>query len=137
VTTNTIEKQILEEGWRNAVVKLTGILATSDANWSPAISLSDFQNNDQIAGPLTGLRVDAVNYSLGPVLDALLSWQSAIPQQIVSLSKSGKIDVTGDGGFLPDKLRSGYNGAINLTTSGFPPGTQQNFTLLLRLIKLY
>jgi len=137
MASNILEKQILEEGFRNAVVKLTGILVTNDINEVPAISLADFQNNEQ-RQVLKGFRVDHITFSLGVQIDVLLEWNSQIPQQITPLSRSGKIDVTDDGGFVPDMTRSGYDGSINLRTSGFPPGgPQQNFTILLRLIKLY
>lgn len=131
-----LDKQILEEGPRNAVVKLTGVVQDGDVHLAPAIALSDFSNND-IKMTLVGLRVDAIMYSMGQVLDAVLSWKANTPQQIAPLAKSGKIDVTGDGGFLPDQLRSGYDGGINLDTSNFSPGTTQNYTILLRLVKLY
>ena len=135
---NVLEKQILEEGYRNAVVKLTGVLTASDENRVEIIALGDFLNNDRGLGPLKGFRVDTVNYSLGQVIDVTLYWNANTPQQIVPLSKSGKIDVTGDGGFIPDMQRSGYTGGINLVTTGFPAGgPNQNYTILLRLVKLY
>ena len=135
---NTLERQILEEGPRNAVVKLTGFLDVSDAIETPAIRLADFSNNDAQAGTLIGLRVDAVIYSMGLNINILHAWNANSPQQIMPFAGRGKIDATGDGGFLPDQQRSGYDGSINLTTTGFsalnPP---QNFTVLLRLVKLY
>jgi hypothetical protein len=118
-------------------VKLTGTLTLSDISELPAISLSDFINNDVPAGRLVGLRVDAVMYSMGLGIEILLSWNSSTPQQIMPLAGRGKIDVTGDGGMIPDMLRGGYDGNINLYTSGFAAGTTQNFTILLRLVKLY
>ena len=134
---NILEKQILEEGPRNAVVKLTGTLTTSDVSEVPAIRLTDFINNDAQAGTLVGLRVDAVMYSMGMGINILLSWNSSLPQQIMPLAGRGKIDVTSDGGMIPDQLRSGYDGSINLYSTGFVPGSVQNFTMLLRLVKLY
>lgn len=135
---NVLDKQIVEEGPRNAVVKLSGVLTTGDvAAGQLSVLLADFSNNDVVAGRLVGLRVDAIMYSLGVQIDALLAWRANTPQLIAPLARSGKIDVSGDGGFLPDQNRSGADGGIDLTTSGFPPGTTQNFTVTLRLIKLY
>lgn len=133
---NVVEKQILEEGPRNAVVKVTGVLDTSDVNLISFIKLSDFSNNDSRQN-LVGLRFDAVNYSLGVQIDLLLSWNGNSPQQITPLSRSGKIDVAGEGGALPDQNRSGYDGSINIKSSGYPAGTVQNFTLILHFVKLY
>lgn len=135
---NTLTKSVVEEGQRNAVVKLAGVLTASDvAAGQLSVLLSDFSNNDPIAGPLTGLRVDAILYSMGVQVDAVLQWRGNTPQLIAPLSRSGKIDVTGDGGFLPDRNLSGRDGGIDLITSGYPSGTTQNFTVTLRLVKLY
>lgn len=133
---NIVEKQIVEEGPRNAVVKITGVLDTSDINEVSVIKPLDFSNNDPRA-VLKGFRVDTVLYSIGQALDLVLSWNGATPQQITPLARSGKIDVHCDGGFLPDETRTGYDGSLNLVSNGYPAGTIQNFTLTLRLVKLY
>src|SRR5258708_5850225 len=110
---NVLEMQILEEGPRNAVVKLTGVLTNSDVTEMSVIDLNNFSNND-VRQRLSGFRVDHITYSLGQQIDVALYWNSNSPQQIAPLSKAGKIDVSGDGGFVPDPLRSGYDGSINL-----------------------
>ncbi len=135
---NQFDKQIVEEGYRNAVVKLSGSLDTSDVAEVPAISPADFSNNDPRAGRLTGFRVDHVTYSIGNAIEVLLEWNSNSPQQITPVAGRGKINISDDGGLIPNTLLSGYDGTINLRTSGFAPGiSRQNFTILLRLIKLY
>lgn len=134
---NLIDKQIVEEGYRNAVIKVTGVLDTSDINLVSFIKPSDFVTNDAMAGVLSGFRFDAVMYSMGQQLDMALYWNGGTPQEITPLARSGKIDATGDGGFLPDTQRSGYDGSINIKSTGYVPGTVQNFTLLIRLVKLY
>lgn len=132
----TLDKQILEEGWRNAVVRLTGALAMgeSEIRW---IQLADFLNNDQRAGALVGLRVDCIQYSIGAGMQVQLEWDGATPQQIADIAGRGDIDSWFGGGLQPDRNRTGYNGAINLRTTGFPAGTVQNFTVVLRMVKLY
>ena len=141
---NVLEKQIVEEGFRNAVVKLTGYLDTSDITEDPAVLLSDFTNNDPIAGPLTGFRVDHISFAISLPLELQLYWSGSSDsngqgQQIVPLSGRGKIDATDDGGFIPNKLAAGYTGNITLKSSGYQQavGTVQNFSLFLRLVKLY
>lgn len=135
---NLVDKQILEEGWRNVVVKLTGVIDSADVIETSAIAPGDFFNNDRKAGSLTGFRVDHVTYSIGNGIEVVLAWNSNNPQQITPLAGRGKIDSTDDGGFLPDTTRLGYDGSINLYTQGFLPGMPpQNFTVFLRLVKLY
>jgi len=133
---NTLEQQITEEGPRNAVVKLTGVLDSLDIYQRPAIALSAFKNNEPNAN-LVGLRVDLIEFSVGNAIDVMLEWQSANPQQIFNLSRSGKIHSYGYGGFVPDRSRSGYTGDINLRTANYPAGSVQIFTVVLELVKLY
>lgn len=136
MATTVLDKQIMEEGWRNAVVRLTGSLAMAE-NEIQWIKLSDFTNNDRGAGALVGLRVDCIQYSIGAGVQVQLEWDGATPQQIADLAGRDRIDFKFGGGLQPDRTRTGYNGAINLRTTGFPPGTVQNFTIVLSLIKLY
>lgn len=133
---NQLGKQIIEEGPRNAVVKLTGVLTNSDVTLNPAISPSDFKNND-VRMTLTGFRVDEVLYSLSGNLEATLYWGGNTMQVITPVARSGKIDVAGDGGFLPDQTASGFDGSIDLITTGFAAGTTQTYSVTLRLVKLY
>lgn len=141
---NVLERQVTHEGWRNAVVKLTGVLDTSNISETPAIALSDFSNNDRVAGRLSGFRVDLLEWSISNGIEVNLAWNSANPQQIFPLSGRGRIYANNYGGFIPDKTRTAYDGSINLTTSGFValsdpagPSVPQNFTIILELVKLY
>lgn len=134
---NNLSKQILEDGPRNVVVKLAGVLDTSNVIWTPAISLSDLQNNDPIFGTLVGLRVMSVDYSSGPGLVTRLEWQSGSPQLIGAYSMSEDTNYSKGGGFVPNRQIAGYNGAINLVTQGYVAGGVQGFTLVVRLAKIY
>ncbi len=134
---NVLDIQITEEGPRNAVVKLTGILDSADAIENPAIALEDFSNNDAACGPLCGFRVDLIEWSMSNAMEVQLAWAGTQPQQIYPLAGRGRISASNYGGFVPDMTRAGYSGNINLTTNGYVPGTVQNFTIILELVKLY
>lgn len=133
---NSLSMQITEEGPRNAVVKLTGILDSSDATENPAIALTDFINNDANL-VLTGFRVDLIEWSMSNNMEVQLSWNAAVQQSIYPLAGRGRIYANNYGGFLPVSTALGYDGSINLTTNGYVSGTTQNFTVVLELIKLY
>lgn len=133
---NVTDFQITEEGYRNAVIKLTGALDTSDVYLRPAVALNFFNSNEPNAR-LVGLRMDLIEFSVGNAIEILLEWQAASPQQIFNLARTGKVHSYGYGGFVPDQLRSGYTGDINLKTTGYPAGTVQVYTIVLELIKLY
>lgn len=138
---NQIENEVLEEGWRNAIVKLTGVLDTSDTQETPAIVLKDFVSNDIIAGSLVGLRVDHVWYSIGDGLEVQLTWAGVEEKVIMAIAGRGKQSFDVIGGLRPDMTRLGYTGDINLYTTGFGrsnTGTApQNFTITLEMAKMY
>lgn len=134
---NKFDQEIMLDGWRNAVVKITGILDSGDANLSPVISLSDFTNNDINTGRLVGFRIDHIWHSIGNGLEIGLFWDATDPQIITAVAGRGK--ETFGGGLHPRQNNVGYTGNINLITTGFgvqglPP---QNFTVLLEMAKLY
>ena len=141
---NSLDAQFAEEGPRNAVVKLTGVLDTSNIAENPAIELRDFLTNENERHKLVGLRVDLLEYSIGPGIEVILEWDSNQPEQIFPLSGRGRISATNYGGFAPDMTRPGYSGSINLRTRNFIPGVDgqgnpvtQHFTIILELIKIY
>lgn len=134
---NTYDKRIILDGWRNAVVRLSGVLDTSDASLTPAVTLQDFQNNDVVAGKLKGLRVDHVAFAIGAGIELLLEWDDGVNnQQLAPIAGRGRFDAWADGGWLPDMTRAGYDGSINLKTSGYMTG-KQNYTVTLAMVKMY
>lgn len=133
---NSLDIQITQEGPRNLIAKLTGILDSSDIQETPAIELLDCLSNDQNL-TLIGFRVDLIEWSMSQGMEVQLAWNGTIPQQIFPLAGRGRISSTNYGGFIPDRTRAGYDGSINLYTNGYSAGTVQNFTIILELVKLY
>lgn len=136
----TVEnRKILEDGWRNAVVQVTGVLDTADITLDSFIQLSDLTNNDLRAGSLVGLRVDCIEYSIGDGLQFTLYWQSTANELIASLAGRGKLKYYRAGGLQPNQSAIGYSGNILYSSTGFntqgvPP---QNFSILVSFVKLY
>lgn len=133
---NRYDKLIVGEGWRGAEVRLTGVIDTVDIALMPAIALADFTNNDDRC-VFWGLRVDCIQYSIGENLRVTLEWNAVAPQLLAALAGYGKQNYYYSGGLVPTRPNPGYDGGINLRTSGFAPGTVQNFTLMLSFTKLY
>lgn len=131
---NTLDRVIVQEGWRNASVRLTGSLDTSDVTLAPVISLTDFQNNDKRL-TLSGFRLDEVRFALQNTMGVTLYWESAVPQALVNLALEGEFCFSG--GLIPDTTRLDYTGNICLSTTGFQVGKPNMFTIQLDLIKLY
>jgi hypothetical protein len=138
---NSLTTQILLDGWRNAVVKLTGVLDTMDANEQSVIAPSMFSNNETIS-VLTGFRVDRLTYVIGQGIEIQLQWNgSSQDQTIVAIAGRGVTDNHHYGGWQPNQTLPGYDGSINLVTTGYglQPifGTVQNFTIVIEMTKLY
>lgn len=133
---NVLQRQITLEGWRNVSVKFTGVIDTASVVDAPALSLSDLINNDPRV-TLWGLRVDAVKWSLSDGLEMGLEWNSTNPQQIYELAGRGKIKDLKTGGNIPDRTQPGFDGAINLRTRNYAPGSVANFTVTVDFVKLY
>lgn len=131
---NATAKQITEDGYRNAVVKLTGILDTGNASLVPAILLTDFTGNDPTK-TLKGFRVDLVEYSISDGLEVQLYWNATAAQIIFPLYGRGRISAWNYGGFHPDMTAAGFDGSINLVTTGYSAGVA--YTIILELVKLY
>ena len=133
---NVLDYQVTQEGQRNAIVKLTGYLDTSNVSEISIIPLSLFKDNDPFK-TLTGFRIDLIEWSVSNPLEVNLQWNSATPKQIYLLAGRGRIVSTNYGGFVPDPLRPGYDGSINLVTANYQAGSIANFSVILELIKLY
>jgi len=133
---NVLDRQITLDGWRNVVVKWTGVLDSGNISEVPALRVDELTNSDSNLY-LKGFRVDMLEYSIGQGIEVQLEWDGLVPQQIFPLAGRGKINAWNYGGFLPDMTRTGYNGSINLKTTGYAAGTTQNFTVVLELVKLY
>lgn len=132
---NSLTVKVLEDGPRNAVVNLVGVVDSSDMTQAPAISLNQFLANGR--DRLVGLRVIDVNYSVTPDLVVKLDWNANTPQPIGSYSGSNKILAGRYGGVAPDRTAGGYDGNINLTTKGFVAGKTYGFTLRVEMVKIF
>lgn len=134
---NSLDVKIVEDGRRNAIVRIVGVADSSDISAPQAITLSQFATNDTPGVALVGLRLVEVDFAVSNMFSVLLHWDGNTKQPIVALADSGEIDCRRHGGYGPDRSASGYNGAINLTTRGYVGGNVYVFTVILRMTKIY
>ena len=139
---NAYTSQILEDGFRNAIVKITGVLDTSDATLKPAVSIGDFVTNDTANLRFVGFKVMHIWHSIGDGLEVRISFNGLNDQVIMALAGRGRESFNMEGGLIPNQANPGYNGAINVYTTGYGTGEDatmpiQNFTVLLEMVKLY
>lgn len=133
---NSLDVKVIEDGRRNAIVKIVGVVDTNDIVLNPAISLSSFSNND-VGLSLVGFKVVEADYSGTPGLLVSLDWNATAPQNIFAFSTNAEINGRRHGGVKPDTTANGYDGNINLKTQGFSPGSLYGFTIMLRMVKMY
>ena len=85
---NSLDRQITGDGYRNLVVKVTGVIDTANVVNQPVITLLDCKTNDQNLF-LTGFRVDLIEWSISNPLEILLAeW---ILQRTISENKCSTI----------------------------------------------
>lgn len=138
---NTFTKRIVEDGWRNAVVNLVGILDTAVVAPTQVqqILKADFTNND--TGQLfNGFRIDRVQFAVssnGVFVEAL--WDAAVQQPAFAVTESHDLDWAKYSGLQPNVIAAGYTGTINilLNAPNAAAATQQEYNLIVSMVKLY
>jgi hypothetical protein len=123
---NTLNNQIIIDGPRNAVVKVTGVLDTSDLALTTIVLPANFS-------PVPPkFRLYHVDYSITDQIELQLQWQGTPNQVMMPLAGRGRMSFVDFGG-LTDNAAS-PTGAIQLLTTGWASGIQV-FTLVLELVK--
>lgn len=134
---NKVDRQIIEDGWRNVVVKFTGALTDDDITLAPALDLSDVSNN-ATGERLVGFAGGSVEYAVSAGLTLSILWASAEPQQMFLVADSNSLGCPQKTGyFYPNQAAPGYDGSLQVSTQGFAPGGTASFTAILRLKKIY
>lgn len=131
---NTTYVQVIEDGPRNAAVRVSALLDTANLASTALITKALFTNNDVAAGPLKGFRVDEVEFSVGGDLSGIIEWEATTPQMIGVFHDSNEVKWAP--GLQPDQTAAGYTGSISFRTLNWT-ATVRGFTFTMRLIKLY
>lgn len=129
---NSFTTQILEEGQRNAIVKLTAVLDTSDLALTTAIDVTTL-NQSGIGFTPTQVRIDHIDYSISDQLEVQLLWGATTDVVILPLAGRGRLMFWNFGG-LTNNAGAGKTGNIKIKTTGWTSGTQV-FSVVLELVK--
>lgn len=124
---NSVTYQILNDGPRNAVVKIAGVLDTSDLSSTVVVDPASF-----LPVP-TQFRIDHVDYAISDQLELRLQWDATTPVDILPLAGRGRMSFWNIGG-IHNNAGAGKTGKILLLTKGWASGTQ-TFTLILEMVK--
>jgi hypothetical protein len=129
---NSVAIQVIEDGARNSIVKITGVLDTSDVALQTGVDLTTL--NQGGSGPTPTLaRIDHIDYSISDQLEIQLQWHATTNVIIMPLAGRGRMSFWNFGG-LQNNSGAGRNGNIDFKTTGWTSGTQV-FSLILELVK--
>src|ERR1700675_3595842 len=135
---NVVTIQTIIDGPRNAVVKITGVLDTSDvAPVQVAIPQNMMHIFQSLPFPL--LKLNYVDYSFGGNLEGILSWGLAAGggpgAAILPLAGRGRMGFDDFGGLTNNQ--AGSDGSIWFQTTGWAatPDAINVFSVVLELIK--
>lgn len=124
---NVISTQILEDGERNAVVKITGIIDTSDVSATTVVDVTSYS-------PVpTQFRIDHINFAISGNMIVRLLWDASTDVDILPVNGRGKMHFNSYGG-LNNNAGAGKTGNIQLMTNNWTSGTQV-FSIILELVK--
>ena len=130
---NAVTVQTLVDGPRNVILKVEGVLDTSNASAVELIDPATLSAIDLHGQLPTKLRIDKIVYDVSSPLNAVLLWDATTDVEIIKLSGYGEFDASKFGG-LVNNAGSGITGKILLTTTGYASGTVR-LSLLLECVK--
>jgi hypothetical protein len=125
---NAVTTQILVDGPRNMVVKVTGILDTSDLSSTAVVdpTTGDF--------PCSKLSIEKITYAIEDALAVNIYWDATTPVLIETLTGRSKTGGWHFGG-LVNNGGSGRTGKINISTQGWASGDVLSFSLIFECTK--
>lgn len=124
---NVLTTQIILDGPRNLVVKVTGTLDTSDLALTTIVTPSTTFRSPPL------VQLIHVDYAMTDQLEIQLQWQGTPNQPLLPLAGRGRMSFHDFGG-IPDNAAT-PTGNIQMLTTGWASGTQV-FTLVLEMVKI-
>lgn len=134
---NVTAIQTILDGPSNVVIKLTGLLDTSDVSLSTLIDpalLSVMDDNTKVLS--NKLRINKITHNIEDLLAVNLFWDATTDVPIGNLVGVYEMDYTKFGGLL-DNSGSGRTGKILYSTSGWSASAVLSFVVVLHCTKQY
>lgn len=118
---------------RNGRLYVVRLQNQSDSTGESAVTKVDVSTLATIAGlPVSYVTIDRIEYSVWGINYVALYWDADTDDEIATLSGSGVIDVSMEGG-MTDPQSTGFTGDIKLTTDGATDGGGYDITLWCKL----
>jgi len=125
---NAFTKQILEDGPRNFIVKLTGVLDSGNQPLTTVITPSDCSTYI----PAT-FRIDHIDFTISDPIEVQLWWEGVPDAVILPLAGRSKFNYHDAGGLT--NTADNPTGGIRIMTTGYTTGVQI-YSVLLYLVKM-
>lgn len=129
---NVTSVQVLEEGPRNVVVKMTGVLDTSDLAATLFADVSTFTCGGTRPAP-TQVRIDRLWFAVQDPLAVSVLWDATTDVLAHSCSDSQDFSFRKFGG-LQNNAGAGKTGDVMISTSGWTAGVK-TFTVIAWCVK--
>lgn len=132
---NSVNTQVLLDGPRNCVLKVEGILDTSDLSSQVLIDPATLAGMD-FSGTqkALGLIVERIQFSIEDTLEVRLAWDATTPQRMVELQGRATEKYERFGGLI-NNSGAGRTGKILISTQGWAASAVLSFTLILTMKK--
>ena len=132
---NRVDTQIILDGPRNAVVKVEGLLDTSDYSKTTIIDPASFADMDWAGQvPPATFLIDRIQFTVESPLECRLFWDSTADVHIGIFTGTGTEKYERFGG-LPNNGGAGTTGKILLSTQGWSASAVLSFILIFSLKK--
>lgn len=128
---NFVNPVVIQDGARNCIINIEGILDTSDLTNYAVIDPALLWPID-LGYPAQILKIKRVQYKVEPLLEVRLLWDATVPTNAAVYTGSGHDEYTQQ---FPNTAGVGRTGKILITTQGWTGGSILSFNLTLELVK--
>jgi len=134
MATQILPLQILNDGYRNATLKITGWVNAGDITSYPVLDPSTLSQIDAQGTIPKTVRIKRINFDIQDGIQVTLNWDGATPALLWECAGRGEIKAASFGGITDNATTP--NGKITLTTFGGAATTAlTSFTIVLEIIK--
>ena len=135
---NSTTIQILEDGAAHTVIKLEGVLDTSDVSSTVVVDPAAQSSVDPTGSnylKATKYKLDKIIHNIEDGLSVNLFWDATTPVRIEELTGRAKVDYRDFGGLQNNAGATGFTGKITYTTQGWVATQTLSFSVILYLTK--
>jgi len=132
---NTLTTQIILDGPRNTVVKVVGVLDTSDLTSTVIVDPATLTGMDN-TGTLKAKKLKIVNvtHNVEDGLSVAMFWDATTPDRILDLVGRNELEFKRFAGLI-DPTTVGSTGKITISTQGWAAAAVLSFSIVLELTK--